>query len=200
MISKPKERNQLSGLISGSGKFESPPFAGPLIIYELTGLLNTTFGLTHCPGRNDRHSEAKLWNRDLLEDFLKIRNWGADVLISLNENQEFQQLGVPEFPELARQQNFDWYHLPIQDFSAPDIIFEDAWLKNKEAILELVNNGSKIIIHCAAGLGRTGTFTAKLLTKFGWDPQVAINKVRQVRPGAIERQIQEKYIFNKKQL
>ncbi len=195
-----KKRNQPSEIVGGSGKVHSPPFDGPLVIYELKGLLNTTFGLTHCPGRNDRHSIPKLWKRNLLKDFLEIRNWGADALISLNEAQEFQQLGVPEFPEIAQQQDFDWYHLPIQDFSAPDIIFQDAWLKNSEAILEYISNGSKIIIHCAAGLGRTGTFTAKLLTKFGWDPQMAINEVRRVRPGAIERQIQERYILNKKPL
>ena len=200
MNSKSKKNNQPSEVISGSGKFNSSPFDGPLVIYELIGLLNTTFGLTHCPGRNDRHSKRKLWNRNLLEDFLEIRNWGADVLISLNEDPEFQQLGVPEFPEIAQQQKFDWYHLPIQNFSAPGIKFEDAWQKNREAILEHIASGSKIIIHCAAGLGRTGTFTAKLLTKFGWDPQMAINEVRQVRPGAIERQIQERYIFNKKPL
>ncbi|MEC7441372.1 MAG: hypothetical protein VYA19_01345, partial [Pseudomonadota bacterium] len=95
MNSKPKERNQPSKIISGSGKFKGPPFDGPLDIYELIGLLDTTFGLTYCPGRNDRHSEQKFWNRNLLEDFLEISNWGADVLISLNEAQEFQQLGVP---------------------------------------------------------------------------------------------------------
>jgi len=195
-----KKRNQPYEIVGGSGKVHSPPFDGPLVIYELIGLLNTTFGLTHCPGRNDRYSKAKLWARNLSEDFLEIRNWGADALISLNETQEFKQLGVPEFPEIAQQQDFDWYHLPIQDFSAPDIIFQDAWLKNSEAILEYISNGSKIIIHCAAGLGRTGTFTAKLLTKFGWDPQMAINEVRRVRPGAIERQIQERYIFNEKTL
>ena len=200
MNSKPKERNQPSKIKSSSAKFNSPPFDGPLVIYELIGLLNTTFGLTHCPGRNDRHSKAKLWNRNLLDDFSEIRNWGAEVLISLNEAQEFQQLGVPEFPEIAQQQNFDWYHLPIQDFSAPGIIFEEAWLKNREAILGHIGNGSKIIIHCAAGLGRTGTFTAKLLTNFGWDPQIAINEVRRIRPGAIERQIQEMYILNEKPL
>ena len=200
MNSKPKERNQPSKIKSSSAKFNSPPFDGPLVIYELIGLLNTTFGLTHCPGRNDKHSKAKLWSRNLLDDFSEIRNWGADVLISLNETQEFQQLGVPDFPEIAQQQNFDWYHLPIQDFSAPGIIFEEAWLKNREAILGHIGDGSKIIIHCAAGLGRTGTFTAKLLTTFGWDPQIAINEVRRVRPGAIERQIQEMYILNEKPL
>ena len=95
MNSKPMKKNQPSEVISSSGEFNNPPFDGPLVIYELIGLLNTTFGLTHCPGRNDRHSKAKLWNRNLLDDFSEIRNWGAEVLISLNEAHEFQQLGVP---------------------------------------------------------------------------------------------------------
>ena len=67
---------------------------------------------------------------------MEIQNWGADVLISLIASQEFVQLGVPEFPEVANRQKFDWYHLPIQDFYAPGDKFQEAWSNDREAILK----------------------------------------------------------------
>ena len=196
MNSQFNKKELLSENTSFSAKFNNSPFEGPLIINELAGPFNTTFGLTHCPGRSSKHSKSNLWNRDLLEDFMEIQNWGADVLISLIASQEFVQLGVPEFPEVANRQKFDWYHLPIQDFHAPGSKFQEAWNRDGETILKYVTTGSKIMIHCAAGLGRTGTFAAKILTNFGWDPRTAIKEVRRIRPGAIERKIQEQYILN----
>ena len=170
-------------------------FDGPLIIDTLSGPCGSKIGLTNCPGRRNNITGPRSWNRDLIKDVKFIKNWGADVLISLNENQEFKQLGVPNFPEMMKTQKFDWYHLPIQDFSAPGEHFRKAWSDYGTHVLKHVNQGSSILVHCAAGLGRTGTFVAKLLTTFGWDPAEAINEVRRTRPGAIERKTQEQYIM-----
>ena len=89
MNSQFNKKEPLSENTSFSAKFNNSPFEGPLIINELAGPFNTTFGLTHCPGRSSKHSKSNLWNRDLLEDFMEIQNWGADVLISLIASQEF---------------------------------------------------------------------------------------------------------------
>jgi ADP-ribosyl-[dinitrogen reductase] hydrolase len=59
----------------------------------------------------------------------------------------------------------------------------------------MVNGGARLIIHCAYGLGRSGTFAAKILTAFDICPKIAIEQVRSARPGAIESLIQEQYIL-----
>ncbi len=54
--------------------------------------------------------------------------------------------------------------------------------------------GARVLIHCRAGLGRTGTVAARLLVEHGLDPEAAILRVRQSRPAAIETAGQEAYV------
>ena len=45
------------------------------------------------------------------------------------------------------------------------------------------------------GLGRSGMIAARLLVELGEEPRAAIQRVRQVRPGAIETAAQEDYVL-----
>ena len=187
---------------TGSEDFlnQRPPYTGPLQISKLAGPNGSVLGLTNCPGRNDRSLRGKKWDRNLLADFKSIEDWNTDALISLNQSGEFAALGVPEFEKQARTQAFKWYHLPIFDFGVPGPEFNIAWDLHGNDILKTVTNGGRLVIHCAFGLGRSGTFVAKILTTFGVSPELAIKQVRNARPGAIESQIQEQYITNGQRL
>lgn len=187
---------------TGSEDFlnQRPPYTGPLQISKLAGPNGSVLGLTNCPGRNDKSLGVKIWNRDLLADFKAIEDWNADVLISLNHPDEFSALGVPEFKKQATARNFEWYHLPILDFGVPGPEFDTAWNLYGDNILKMVSNGRRLVIHCAFGLGRSGTFAAKILTTFGVSPGTAIRQVRSARPGAIESKTQEDYLFDRHQL
>ena len=190
----------LGRTVSGNCSNHKPPYTGPLQISNLNGPNNSVFGLTNCPGRNDRSLRGKKWDRDLLADFKAIEDWNTDALISLNQAGEFTALGVPEFEKQARTQGFKWYHLPILDFGVPGPEFNTAWDLHSNDILKTVTNGGRLVIHCAFGLGRSGTLAAKILTTFGVSPEIAIKQVRNARPGAIESQIQEQYITNGQRL
>ena len=54
--------------------------------------------------------------------------------------------------------------------------------------------GERLVIHCYAGLGRTGLLAARLLIEFGEPPQRAIGLVRRARSGAIQTYEQEAYL------
>ena len=103
----------LGRTVSGNCSNHKPPYTGPFQISNLNGPNNSVFGLTNCPGRNDRSLRGKKWDRDLLADFKAIEDWNTDALISLNQAGEFTALGVPEFEKQARTQGFKWYHLPL---------------------------------------------------------------------------------------
>lgn len=61
------------------------------------------------------------------------------------------------------------------------------------------NDGKNAVAHCAAGKGRTGTvLAAYLCAKYGSTAEDAIRRVREKRPGSIER-IQEAAVVEYKQ-
>src|SRR5690349_19854639 len=78
-----------------------------------------------------------------------------------------------------------WLHLPIVDVNIPSASFEAQWRVEVPELLAALRTGSKILVHCKGGLGRTGLVAAMLLMESGETSEAAIRKVRNVRPGAI---------------
>ena len=51
-----------------------------------------------------------------------------------------------------------------------------------------------MLIHCHAGLGRTGLLAATFLVSMGLTADSAIKTIRETRPGSIETTEQERYV------
>ncbi|KAJ3235502.1 hypothetical protein HDU81_000382 [Chytriomyces hyalinus] len=74
--------------------------------------------------------------------------------------------------------------LPIPDGSVPRFEQIDIFLKEASAA---INAGKKVIVHCQAGVGRTGTFLAIfLINKYKFDPVTAISVLRRYRPQSLQ--------------
>ncbi len=172
------------------------PFAGPLHIDEIALPGGGVLGLTHCPGRNGVDGRARRWRRGLPADLGAIDRWGATTLLTLLEEREFATLGVPGFAEAVRGHRFDWRHVPIPDMRPPQAEALEAWRISGPAVMGALRRGERVLIHCAAGLGRSGTLAAKLLVEFGVSPQEAIARVRSARPGTIETPEQEAFVLD----
>jgi protein-tyrosine phosphatase len=151
-------------------------------------------GLTLMPGKKGDALYGAPWDRNLELDLQRINAWGADIVLTLMEEHEFELLGVPSFKSVMPNQKFRWIHLEIRDSDVPDIDFESDWSFVREELVCLLTAGGKVLIHCRGGLGRTGMIAAGLLQEFGVSPESAIMSVRQVRPGAIETWEQEEYV------
>lgn len=156
-----------------------------------------SLGLTLCPGKKDPGSH---WNRDLAQDLQAIRDWGATTVVTLIEDHEFEMLGVQTLGQDVRALGLAWVHLPILDVSIPDHRFEDAWLLEGPKLHKRLDAGERVLIHCRGGLGRTGLVAGRILVERGCEPQIAMQRIRAVRPHAIETRAQERYVLGSKSL
>ena len=89
--------------------------------------------------------------------------------------------------------NVNYLHVMSNDMSVPE--FDD--LTNAvDFIHKRLNEKEPVMVHCLAGLGRTGTILASYLVKYeNMSADKAIEKVRKIRPGSIQSYPQEEMIF-----
>ena len=105
----------------------------------------------------------------------ELADRGVAVLINLHER--------PHDREVLARYGLKELHLPVPDFTPPK---PDQLARGVAAIEQAVADGEKVAVHCAAGLGRTGTLLACYLVSRGSSPDEAIARVRSVRPGSVE--------------
>ncbi len=169
--------------------------ADPLRIDSVETPGGGRIGLVHCPGRSRTDAMGRMTTRDLDEDLAAIEAWGATALLSLVESAEFERLGAGGLPDGVKQRRFAWLHAPIPDMQAPPAEAVATLIGYAPGLIAALGRGERIVVHCAAGLGRSGSVAAWLLVEMGAEPQAAIDDVRRARPGAIETSAQELFVL-----
>ena len=72
---------------------------------------------------------------------------------------------------------FVWTPLPMQDFGLAEEV--DSYRRVVTTMADSVRDGNVLLLHCAAGIGRTGTTAACLLKHLGHTSAVALQRVRE---------------------
>jgi protein-tyrosine phosphatase len=92
----------------------------------------------------------------------EIKNKKINIVVSLTSLDEIREK-APEFANAIEKDSlqFERIEFPIIDFGVPKNT--EAFLKLAKYLAEQLESGKKILIHCGAGIGRTGILAASIL-------------------------------------
>ncbi len=157
---------------------------GPLRVDSLAPVL-PDLGITLLPGRRD-------YGRDLAADIAALKAAGFTHVLSLLTADELAARGVETLAEAVAVAGLTHRHDALLDQRAatPEQMDSIAqWLDDALAV------GGRAVLHCVAGLGRSGMVAASYLTRKGISADAAIALVRQRRsPRAVETPVQEAFV------
>lgn len=127
------------------------------------------------PGRNEPLQAAL----DAIHDL------GIEYVISLAPLAQIWERS-PEYARLIESGATPWQQdvFPVEDFGVPQD--EEVYRIFFQQVSERVRAGENVLLHCAAGIGRTGMGAITLLMCLGVDRQTAVETVRRAGSGPEE--------------
>jgi len=125
---------------------------------------------------------------------------GSGIPTSINEVEWVIEQGVKSIVTIREEpldddwvKDVNYLHVHSNDMGVPE--FDDLTY-TIDFIHRRITNNEPVMVHCLAGMGRTGTLLACYLVKYQkMSADDAIQKVRKERPGSIQSYPQEEMIF-----
>ena len=119
---------------------------------------------------------------DLEKDLDQLRRLGIHLIVNLTETAQDPQV---------ESWGFAGVHFPIPDMgtSSPRAVLPVCL-----QIRDSIEAKRPVLLHCKAGLGRTGMMLACCLTLLGEKAEIAIRRVRLVNPLFIQTPAQERFV------
>ncbi|MFA8387719.1 MAG: dual specificity protein phosphatase family protein [Pelagibaca sp.] len=127
---------------------------------------------------------------DFTGDIKHIIAWKPSIVMSLVTEVELVSAGAAGLWRTLSDSGTRWEHLPIHDFGVPDAEFEDAWPEVSRSARRALTGGGRVLVHCRGGCGRSGMVALRLMIEMGEAADDALNRLRHVRPCAVETEEQ----------
>jgi atypical dual specificity phosphatase len=149
-------------------------------------------GCSRPGGTNHHHAPAQFGTQpsaseqaQLEHDLNWLRDFGIGAIVTLTEQ--------PLDERVLAEQGLSALHIPIDDLHAPS---PEQFMQALDFIDEQRRLGRRVAVHCLMGQGRTGTILAAYLIRAGSPADDAIERLRQMCPGAIGTSEQEQALVS----
>jgi protein tyrosine phosphatase (PTP) superfamily phosphohydrolase (DUF442 family) len=135
------------------------------------------------PPRREPHLERvragalALSHRPRLKDIARLCELGITHVVTLLAERE----GAKQIGEVARAAGLTWIWCPLVNGQPPDAQSTATIQPVLGQLAKLVDDGAAILIHCSAGIHRTGMFGYALLRQLGLDRDAARSKLVELR-------------------
>jgi protein-tyrosine phosphatase len=115
----------------------------------------------------------------LADEVASWRTAGIDMVVSLLDPDEVDELGLQREPHLCEAHAIEFVSFPIPDRGLPGSLGEAAALSRLMALR--INEGKAVAVHCRAGIGRSSLIAACALVCSGVDPDEAFASIEGAR-------------------
>jgi protein-tyrosine phosphatase len=121
--------------------------------------------------------QLALYHRPRDEDFSALHEQGCTHVITLLKESE----GAQRYGNLTREAGMEWIWLSIPNGKYPEGEIHERLTQEMPKLSQLLDSGKSILIHCSAGIHRTGMVAYGLLRWRGLDRNRALKIIRQTR-------------------
>lgn len=133
-------------------------------------------GIAPMPGRDGHYAE----------DLAHMKDWKPALVISMATEVEMVSSGAGALGQDLLYSGARWHHIPVADYGVPNADQKAAWRAAAEPAAKALQGGGRVLIHCMGGCGRSGMAALKLMVACGEKPGPALERLRAVRPCAVE--------------
>lgn len=144
---------------------------------------NGTLAIASLPGRGG----------DLKGDLAQFGNFKPSLVLTMVTEAELLDVGAPIFGTDIQTLGSRWVHLPVEDYGVPDAAVTAKWAEASQRARAALAGGGRVIVHCKGGCGRSGMAVLRLMIEAGEAADVAFERLRAIRPCAVETEEQLKW-------
>lgn len=123
-----------------------------------------------------------LHHRPRRVDLPNLPKIGCTHLVTLLKESE----GAEKIGEMAKDAGLQWVWLPVPNGKYPQGEVHARLIRELPELSQLLDEGNSLLIHCSAGIHRTGTVAYGLLRWRGMDRKKALRAIRRARKETYE--------------
>ncbi len=132
-----------------------------------------------------------LWGRPRLKSLLFLKEEGCDRVVTLLSEKE----GGEEVGRAARNVQLAWTWIPLAGATPPTGQAKEDLLERVDELSGYLDQGEALLIHCSAGIHRTGMITYALLRRRGLSASEARETLARLRLHTAEGMHSEHYAW-----